>query len=150
MKLTTILTKLFIAIFIGTCALFSASTFAQWGPGPQHIHEFHERHAEVWRGGNWYHGNYGGRFGWYWVVGGAYYFYPRPIYPYPDPYVPGAVVASGPVAPAPPPPSQPAAPVLQGQNLPSVWYFCESSQAYYPYVAECASGWKTMPARPPQ
>jgi hypothetical protein len=46
------------------------------------------------------------------------------------------------LAPAAPPP------VLQSQPLPSVWYFCESSNAYYPYVAECPSGWKTVPATP--
>jgi hypothetical protein len=41
-------------------------------------------------------------------------------------------------------------PALQSQPLPSVWYFCEPSNAYYPYVAECPSGWKTVPATPPK
>jgi len=142
---------LFFKFFIFWLAsLVSAMVFAQWGPGPYPIHRFHERHYEVWRGGSWFHGNYGGRLGWYWVVGGIYYFYPRPIYPYPDPYMPGVLVTpnSGPMAP--PPPSQPPTPMLQGQNLPSVWYFCESSKGYYPYVSECPSGWKTVPASPPQ
>jgi hypothetical protein len=128
------------------CCLMMQGAFAQWGPGPYPIHRFHEDHYRVWRGGSWYHGNYQGRFGWYWVVGGTYYFYPRPIYPYPDPYVPGAVVSPAPavVVPTAPPPA------LQSQPLPSVWYFCEPSNAYYPYVAECPSGWKTVPATPPK
>ena len=128
-------------------ALLAQCVFAQWGPGPQHIHQFHQVHINVWRGGGWYHGNYQGRYGWYWVVGGAYYFYPRPIYPYPDPYVPGVVMSGAPVVVSPPPPQ---APVLQSQPLPSVWYFCEPANAYYPYIAECPSGWKTVPATPPR
>ena len=30
----------------------------------------------------------GSRFGWWRVVGGLWYWYPTPIYPYPDPYTP--------------------------------------------------------------
>jgi hypothetical protein len=30
------------------------------------------------------------------------------------------------------------------------WYYCESSQAYYPYVAGCPEGWRVVPATPPQ
>jgi hypothetical protein len=55
------------------------------------------------------------------------------------------VVASPPAAPAPAPaPAQ----TVQAQNLPSVWYYCEASKTYYPYVSECAAGWKTVPATP--
>ena len=28
------------------------------------------------------------------------------------------------------------------------WYYCAESKAYYPYVAECASGWQRVPAQP--
>jgi len=120
--------------------------------GRGEMHHFHERDIHVWRGGGWYHGPYMGRVGWWWVVGGIYYYYPAPIYPYPDPYTP-PVVVSGPVATAPPSapapmPSMPPAPTVQAQNLPSVWYYCEASKTYYPYVSECAAGWKTVPATP--
>lgn len=126
--------------------------------GRGEMHHFHERDIHVWRGGGWYHGAYMGRMGWWWIVGGVYYYYPAPVYPYPDPYtpavvVPGPVVVAPPAAPAPMPsmPPRPApapAPTVQAQNLPSVWYYCEASKTYYPYVSECAAGWKTVPATP--
>ncbi len=52
------------------------------------IRHFHAHDLPVWRAGHWYHGYYGGRFGWWWMVGGVYYWYPQPVYPYPDPYLP--------------------------------------------------------------
>ena len=30
------------------------------------------------------------------------------------------------------------------------WFFCPSSNSYYPYVRECASGWQRVPAQPPR
>lgn len=30
-----------------------------------------------------------------------------------------------------------------------VWYYCESSRTYYPYVSECKEGWRTVAATPP-
>jgi hypothetical protein len=52
-------------------------------------------------------------------------------------------VTPAPVVVAPPPP-QP----IQAQNLPPVWYYCQSSQTYYPYVQSCQEGWKTVPTTP--
>ena len=43
-------------------------------------------------------GRHGGRGGWWWVVGDAWYYYPQPVYPYPDPYTPPVVVAPLPKA----------------------------------------------------
>ena len=79
------------------------------------------------------------------MIGDSYYFYERPIYPYPDP---GALVIeqAPPVMAAPP---VPVTPSIQPQNTSSVWYFCEAKNAYYPYVSDCPSGWKTVPASPP-
>ena len=79
-----------------------------------------------------------GRLGWWWVVGGVWYFYPQPAYPYPDPYVPPVVVVDQ--APQSDTPSVPP----PAQN----WYYCEASKSYYPYVANCPAGWKTVPATP--
>ena len=75
--------------------------------------------------------------GWWWVVGGVWYFYPSPVYPYPSPWEPPPVALVTPlVATAPPaPPAQ-------------YWYFCESAKTYYPYVATCPGGWKQVPAVP--
>lgn len=90
------------------------------------IRHFRDADLHRWRGGRWVHTRHGGRFGWWWVVGGGWYFYPAPIYPYPNPYVPPVVVT-----PAPPPP----------QAAPQYWYFCNSARGYYPYVTSCPEGW---------
>ncbi|WP_233867326.1 hypothetical protein [Paraburkholderia adhaesiva] len=94
-------------------------------------------------------------------VGGPWYY---PVVPGPYYYgPPGPVI----VAPPPEPPDyieqgQPES----GQNDPSyaqgpgyaaaddqgdagsTWYFCDASKTYYPYVKECASGWRAVPAQP--
>lgn len=107
----------------------------RWGPEmhrdwPGDVWHFHEVIVPRWRTGRWVHGDHLGRAGWWWVVEGEWYFYPAPIYPYPDPYVPPGVVVAVP-APAP----------VQ------YWYYCPSVQAYYPYVSACPEGW--TPVVPP-
>ena len=101
-----------------------------------HIERFHERDFHTWSGGHWEHRYHGGRYGWWWLAGGLWYYYPAPIYPYPDPYAP-PVVVTPPVAVAPdaPPP-------------PQYWYYCDSAGGYYPYVPSCPSGWRPVPATP--
>lgn len=101
------------------------------------IERFHEHDWQLWRGGRWQHGSHAGRLGWWWVVGGAWYFYPLPVYPYPNPWEPPPVeYVTPPVgSPPPPPPAQ-------------YWYYCESSQGYYPYVPTCPGGWTQVPATP--
>jgi len=81
-----------------------------------------------WRAGHWFHGEHLGRLGWWWVVGDGWYFYPAPLYPYPDPYIPPAVVPSS----------------------ADHWYYCPSARAYYPYVTECPEGWKPVLPQAPQ
>jgi hypothetical protein len=115
------------------------------------IGRFHDRDAHHWAEGHWYHGDHDGRLGWWWVVGALdaalWYSYAAPVYPYPDPYTPTTTVVVEPAAtmvttPPPPPAAAPAAT--------SVWYFCKSSNTYYPYVASCPEGWKQVPATPPR
>jgi len=113
-----------------------------WG-GQHDIRHFDNHHLSVWRGGNWRHGHHDGRLGWWWVAAGMWYFYPQPVYPYPDPYIPPVVV----VQPAPAPAPQPVAPAVQPPA--QSWYYCEASKGYYPYVPSCPAGWKTVPATPP-
>jgi hypothetical protein len=100
------------------------------------IRHFHEHDFVVWRGGHWIHGWHVGRFGWWWVIPGGWYFYPAPVYPYPDPYVPPVVAV------------QPGPPVAQAQPQAQTWYYCNNPSGYYPYVPECSSGWKPVPATP--
>jgi hypothetical protein len=85
------------------------------------------------------YGAYGGGWRGNWV-GAGYYGYPQAAY-----YAPPVAYAPPVVAYVAPP--QPM--VLASQPQPAVWYFCEATGNYYPYVQECASGWKTQPATPP-
>jgi len=115
------------------------------------IRHFDNRDMNHWRSGAWRHGSHDGRLGWWWVLGGMWYFYPQPVYPYPDPYRPPVVVVEQ--APAPvviPVPVQPAPQVAPApaQGAPQFWYYCEAAGGYYPYVPTCPSGWKTVPATP--
>ncbi len=95
------------------------------------IARFHEHDIERWRGGRWFNGRHEGRLGWWWIVGGAWYFYPVPVDPYPDPYQPPVVVL--------PPPAE----------TPHYWYYCANPAGYYPYVAQCTVNWKRVPATVP-
>ena len=95
------------------------------------IHRFHEHDLGRWRAGRWYQGHHFGRSGWWWIVGGVWYYYPAPVYPYPNPYQPPLVAA---------PPAPPAA---------QYWYWCPNPAGYYPYVARCGTNWRRVPANPP-
>ncbi len=78
------------------------------------------RHRGFQHRGYWYNGV------WFWY----------PVYPYPGPYAPSVIVQT----PQSPPVAQPQSPV---------WYYCDQAAGYYPYVPECPSGWRTVPATPP-
>ncbi len=69
-----------------------------------------------------WHGEYGSRLGWWWIVGPDWYWYPAPVYPYPDPYLPPGAVAG-------------------------FWYWCDFYHQYYPFVGACPSGWRAVPAQ---
>ncbi len=95
-------------------------------------HPYHGRLA--WGGGRWRHEMHNGRMGWWWDVGGVWYFYPQPMdgpptyvsdvevmddvagpddemQPGPGPGYPPPVAA---YAPPPPPPPDPAASAVGG------------------------------------
>lgn len=130
--------RLILALF-AFVLLAAVPASGQARPGPYWhggIDHFHEHDIVVWRGGRWFHGWHGSRIGWWWIVGGAWYWYPAPIYPYPNPYTPPVVVQA------------PAAPAVEPQALPPTWYYCDHPAGYYPYVPDCASGWKAVPAAP--
>jgi hypothetical protein len=122
------------------------------------VHRFNEVEMGRWRGGQWRNSCFAGRCGWWWFAGGQWYFYDRPIYPYPlivseYAYVePGAPVYAVPppavyVAPAPgyPPPQPQAAPP---PATPQVYYYCDNPAGYYPYVQSCPSQFRPVPAPP--
>ena len=87
------------------------------------MRRFHDHDFDYWRGGRWFHGRHEGRDGWWWIIGGGWYFYPAPVYPYPDPYRPPVVAVQ-----PDPGPSQ-------------YWYYCPDPPGYYPYVAACRTPW---------
>lgn len=139
--------KLLGMLAVAVCAsAVCTGALAQRGGGHGHgrggapgwhgdIARFHEHDWGVWRGGHWTQARHAGRVGWWWVVGGSWYFYPWPVYPYPNPWVPApSALVPGEVVP-PVPPTQ-------------YWYYCDSSRTYYPYTAICAEGWKQVPATP--
>jgi len=134
-------------------ALTAAAFCASMPASAQHYHgihshgvwhgdiaRFHEHDWAMWRGGYWSHSWHGGRYGWWWLAGGLWYYYPAPIYPYPSPWEPPVTTV---VTPG-------AAPAVGAPPATNYWYFCQASNAYYPYAASCPAGWQRVPATPPQ
>jgi hypothetical protein len=76
-------------------------------------------------------------------VGAAPYYYANGSY-YAE--APGGFAVVQPPASASltPPPQAATAPAPAGN-----WYYCDSAKNYYPYVQQCAEGWRTVPATPP-
>jgi hypothetical protein len=93
-----------------------------WHYHPGWHGDIHHFDHGYWEGGHWWHGTYGARLGWWWIAGPDWYWYPAPIYPYPDPYVPPGMA-------------------------PGSWYWCDFYRQYYPFVGACPSGWRAVPAR---
>lgn len=89
------------------------------------------------------------------TVGGVPYYYADDVYyvQAPGGYAvaapPANTVEIAPQTPAAPPPPQAAVPGAAPQSSTSaIWYYCESSKTYYPYVSECREGWRIVPATP--
>lgn len=146
-----------LATLLGTVSLPTIARDHGWSNGRGwhgDIRQFERHDARYWHSGAWRHGHHRGRLGWWWVVGGLWYFYPQPVYPYPDPYRPPVVVIEQPAPPvvvqmppqSAPVPSIPPAPTVVPMQY---WYYCEAADGYYPYVASCPSGWRKVPATPP-
>jgi hypothetical protein len=124
-------------------------------PGDLHGRDFHAlRPAELarWRNGLWRNEWHGGRVGWWWVSDDAWYFYPAPVYPYPDfiPDVdPADAGADAAAEMAPPPGVAPQMTIVGGLPPPTFWYFCDNPRGYYPYVGTCNAQWRPVPTAPP-
>ncbi len=98
--------------------------------------------AQAYR--SWHHG-------WGWgigagVIGGGIVAsqYPRPYYytPYPPPVVYQQPIV---IQPSPSYAQQIPPPVVA---KPSIWYFCESENNFYPNVASCPEPWKPIQTDP--
>ncbi len=110
------------------------------------VHRFGREDLDFWRAGGWRHERRDGRFGWWWVVGGTWYFYERPVYPYP--LVVSEVAIPPTVVVAPPPPVVVQPPPQMVSPPPGMWYYCDNPRGYYPYVASCSVPFRPVPAAP--
>ncbi len=119
-----------------------------------------------WRRGYWFHGAYGGRDGWWWVIGPTWYYYTSPVYPYPPAGAQAVYIVQVPNAlppPASPPPESKAGgtPVptatapesataeINGKKAAAFTYYCEKTKGYYPAITVCAEGWVATPVKGP-
>ena len=93
---------------------------------------------------------FGYGYGYYGYYPGPYYapsyyapYYPRYYYPpvVSAPYTPPTYIEQN--APQPAPQAAPASPAAQ-----NYWYYCADSNAYYPYVNQCAGGWQRVSPTP--
>ena len=78
----------------------------------------------------------------------GWHAYPRPYYHYPYYTHSPVVVAPVVVAPQPIYVEQQPAPAAAAPS--GYWYYCAQSNAYYPYVQQCAGQWQQVAPRPPQ
>jgi hypothetical protein len=140
------------ALLAGTLFLMPSAPSAadeHWHHGyhDRDVHHWDRHDLGLWRAGRWRHVWHDGRWGWWWVVGGIWYFYPQPVYPYPlvmsEVVAPPTVVVPAPVAPGAPVVVQPA-PAPQ----PQMWYYCDNPPGYYPNVPTCTVPFRAVPARP--
>jgi hypothetical protein len=143
----------------------AATLLAQNAAFAQRQRDFHGRdlrrfsldERRLWLSGGWIHEFHNGRYGWWWVVDGVWYFYPQPIYPYPTYVAEPEAVVNAPPQGAYPPPQGYGPPPQSGYGPPPptgapqavTWYYCDNPQGYYPYVQNCGSGWRQVPSAPP-
>ena len=131
------------------------------------FHHFTPVERRWWNGGHWRHMWWHGRYGWWWGVGGNFYFYDAPVYPYPtyvsptyygddyyddgddQGYGPDQGYGQGGDYPPGGPDMQGGPGAYQGGPGEGVWYHCSSPEGYYPYIQSCKNGWEQVPATPP-
>ncbi len=92
------------------------------------------------------------------IGGGVPYYYPVAPAPYYWGPPPPVIVAPPPDAPDYIEQGQPQAAAGNYQPGPAdgpgasdngdTWYYCDASKTYYPYVKQCSSGWRAVPAQP--
>lgn len=127
----------------------TAQDHGHFGFHGRDVHHFGRGELRLWRGGLWRHEIHNGRPGWWWVVGSTWYFYDRPVYPYP--VVVSDLAFAEPVVVAPPaviapPPAVVVTPAVPAQ--PQMWYYCDNPAGYYPYVPTCTTPFRPVPATP--
>jgi hypothetical protein len=137
-----------LSLLVNSTLAFAEEHRERHRDGRQH-QRYSEHDVNIWRGGNWHRENHQGHFGWWWVAGGAWYLYPQPVYPYPEPYSPPVTVINE--RPAVVQQSEPAFATAHTVAPPALyWHFCDSAREYFPALAICPEGWKSVPVSSPQ
>ncbi len=121
------LTSVFLFSVLLAVTVTQPSLAQEYGRGWRHDHP-RGYDWDHWRRGGWINGWHEGRFGWWWVIDGAWFSYAAPVYPYPQP----------PVVVVTPPAQIPA----------GSYYYCPNPAGYYPTVPQCLTGWQVVPAAP--
>jgi hypothetical protein len=101
------------------------------------IAQFAANDFSTWRTGSWIRGSRQSEAAWWWVVGDTWYPYTQVTYPFPDPYTPPSF----------------RQPTLLGRSRPEpgvlgepyLYFYCPSTDQYYPYAATCEESW--LPVR---
>lgn len=127
MKIFRGLPSILFALTLGAATLGATPSRADDHHWRYDFHHFRGHDGHDWHGGHWFHGDHDRRHGWWWIVGGAWHFYPQPVYPYPAPVAPPVAVS---------PPAR------------AYWYYCRNPSGYYPYVPRCTTRWIPVPATP--
>jgi len=93
---------------------------------------------------------------WYYpVVPAPYYYAPAPVVVAPPPQAPDYVEQGQPQGAPDPGYAQGPQGQMQGpaagpngqDDSGDTWYYCDASKTYYPYVKQCGSGWRAVPAQ---
>ncbi len=127
-----------LGALLGVLALLPGLALAH-GPAPRHPYSHHGVHPRS-------SVNFGVSIGTGFYSPGYYapYWYGPPvIYSAPVYTPPPVVIQSQPPVYV----ERPAAPVETPAS--AYWYYCRSTQSYYPYVSECAEAWQRVSPTPP-
>lgn len=107
-----------VTLAVVLLALLSSGSAYAWGRHGPHVRFGVMLGGPVWFGPVYY----------------PHYYYP-PVYYAPIPVSPPVYIEQGGAQPAPAPER-------------SSWYYCAETNAYYPYVKECAGGWQRVSPLP--
>jgi len=147
----TVLTMLSAALLLGA-SFAPATSQADWHYHNGYEFRFHRPvDYHYWHRGGWRHEWHDGRLGWWWVVAGSWYFFNRPVYPYPSSDVPPVIIQEPQVTVVSPPATPPVytpPPAPVATTASPYWYYCRSTNSYYPYVTSCTEGWTQVAAAP--
>lgn len=99
------------------------------------LKSFSTDERNLWQSGRWVHDWHDGHLAWWWTVGGFWYLYPQPAFPYPRYVATFAVTGNQPPAP-------------EGLSSAQSWFYCDRPSGYTPYVSSCDGTWRQVAISP--